>query len=123
MGVRRSKIERYSLDIIEHNRDAEAFAASEKFGASVNNIEQVRLNLAGLDLNEAADAFRKSQTVTEQEKARRNLAHKTTAMVRKALEEKNANAKEEPRPEGRKAAEGEGKKEEKKEEKAAVPTA
>ena len=96
-------------DINEHNRDAEEFAASEKFGASVNNIEQVRLNLAGLDLNEAADAFRKSQTKAAQEEARRALAHKTTDLVRKALEEKNA--KKEGKPEEKKP--DEGKKEEK----------
>ena len=96
-------------DISEHNRDAEEFAASEKFGTSVNNIEQVRLNLAGLDLNEAADAFRKSQTKAAQEEAKRALAHKTTDLVRKALEEKNAKKEgklEEKKPD-------EGKKEEK----------
>ena len=101
-------------DISEHNKDAQDFATSKKFGASVQNIEQVRLNLAGLDLDEAAKAFRKSQTIEgQEEEAKKALAKKTSEMVRKAFEEKKV------KPAGQKAPEGE----DKKDEKAVLPTA
>ena len=106
-------------DINEHNRDAQGFVASGKLDAAVENIEQVRLNLANLDLNDTVGSFRKSQTKEGQEKERKALAHKTTDLVRKALEEKNAkaNAKKEDKPEEKKPDEG------RKEEKVNLPTA
>jgi hypothetical protein len=114
-------------DINEHNKDAMNFAKSRRFDSAVNNIEQVRLNLAGLDLDAAVENFRWSQTVEgKHEEARKALAHKTTDLVRKALEEKNAkangNEKKEDKPEEKKIGEAGDKKEEKKDEKAALPT-
>ena len=110
-------------DIKEHNYDAESFASSEKFEASVNDIEQVRHNLANPDLQMAVGSFRYGQTAQAQEEAKKKLAQKTSAMLKDALAKKNAkaNGPEAPKPEGPKAAEGEGKKEEKKEENVAVP--
>ena len=48
-------------DIQEHNEEAEAFAKSQRFADSVQDIEQVHRNLANLDMNEVAEGFRKSQ--------------------------------------------------------------
>ena len=48
-------------DIQEHNDEAETFANSQRFAESVQDIEQVRRNLANLDMNEVAEGFRKSQ--------------------------------------------------------------
>ncbi|MBR3719985.1 MAG: hypothetical protein IKN20_09020 [Firmicutes bacterium] len=48
-------------DIQEHNDEAEAFAKSQRFAESVQDIEQVRRNLANLDMNEVAEGFRRSQ--------------------------------------------------------------
>ena len=88
-------------DIREHNRDAEEFAASEKFDASVNDIEQVRFNLANPDLDVAVGSFRYSQTDQGQEEAKKKLAQKTSSMLKdsdtlkKALEERAEKKKEE----------------------------
>ena len=48
-------------DIQEHNEEAEAFAKSQRFAESVQDIEQVCRNLANLDMNEVAEGFRRSQ--------------------------------------------------------------
>ena len=48
-------------DIKEHNAEAEAFSKSDRFSASVKDINQVRQNLANLNLDEAAEGFRRSQ--------------------------------------------------------------
>ena len=42
-------------DIQEHNDEADAFAKSQRFNESVQNIEQVRRNLANLDMNNVAE--------------------------------------------------------------------
>ena len=115
-------------DIKEHNREAEEFAKSEKFAASVDDIEQIRLNLANPNLQMAVGSFRYGQTIEGQEEARKRLANKTSAMLKKSGALKKAlEQRAEKKADGdapvQEAPKDEEKKDEKKEEIAAVPKA
>ena len=82
-------------DINEHNKEAQDFVKSGKFDVAVKSVDQVRLNLAALDLKDAITSFRHGQNLEGQEEPKRE-------------------------PEGQKLPEGEVKKEEKK---VVLPTA
>jgi hypothetical protein len=48
-------------DIDEHNETAKKFAESERFNQSVPSVENMRLNLAHMELNQVVDEFNRSQ--------------------------------------------------------------
>ena len=53
-------------DIAEHNEKAEAFAKSEKFNASVKNVDDVRRHLTNLSMEAVTEAFEKTHAEEKQ---------------------------------------------------------